>query len=138
MSEHGASCYAPSTSPSTGSPHSVATGHTFGLPTPQSTPEGSQQDSPVGSPHGTPDNSPNSVTTGPNFSKKPLKPCSICALNPAKVCLQVRSLSSSIQGSGFMNAHLLFLLQMFRVLTRCVDGCGTVDMLIFVSLVYKG
>ena len=92
MSEHGVSCYAPSTSLSTGSPHSVASGHKFGLPTPPETPEGSQQDSPEGSPPLTHDDSPNSVTTGPNFAKKPLQPCTICALHPAKVCLQVGSL----------------------------------------------
>jgi hypothetical protein len=104
MSEHGASCYAPSTSPSSGSPHSVATGHKFPLPTPPATPEASQQGSPEGSPPLGHEDSPNSVTTGPYFAKKPLQPCTICALNPAKICLQVGSLPQSIQRSGLVSS----------------------------------
>ncbi len=96
ISEHGASCYAPSSSPSTGSPQSVATVNILGLPSPQQTPEGSPQDSPCGSPHVSHEDSPNSVTTGPSITKKPLQNCTICALNPAKVCLQVNSFSLSI------------------------------------------
>lgn len=102
ISEHGASCYGLSSSPSTGSPNWMPTGNVLGLPTLQQTPEGSLQDSPNESPHLSHDDSPNSVTTGPNIAKNVLQPCKICALNPAKVCLQVWSLPMSLQRSYFI------------------------------------
>ena len=104
LSEHGASCYAPSSSPSTGSPNSLPTAHILGLPTLLQTPEGSQQDSPDESLHLSHDDSPNSVTTGPNMAKKPLQPCTICASNPAKVCLQVHPFLYQFKWVQIMNA----------------------------------
>lgn len=103
ISEHGASCYAPSSSPSTASPHSLVGAHLLRLPTPHRTPEESQEDSLDDSPHLSNDESPNSVTTGPHIAKKPLQPCKICTKNLAKVCLQVRNLSMSILLSFTIN-----------------------------------
>jgi hypothetical protein len=103
ISEHGASYYTPSSSPSTASPHSLVGAHLFRLHTPHRTPEESQEDSLDDSPRTSNDESPNSVTTGPHNATKPLQPCKICTLNPAKVCLQVPNLSKSIHLSLAIN-----------------------------------
>lgn len=103
ISEHGASCYAPSSSPSTASPQSLVGAHLLRLPRPHWTPEESQEDSLDDSPHLSNDESPNSVTTGPHIAKKPLQPCKICTNKPAKVYLQVPNLSMSIQLSFTIN-----------------------------------
>ena len=101
ISEHGASCYAPSSSPSTASPRSSVGANLEGLVTPHRTYEESQEDSQDDSPRQSSDESPNSVTTGPQIARKPIQPCKICAKNPAKVILQVLNLSLSIQLSVF-------------------------------------